>query len=67
MTTIRFLRDYTVKPDGPIYRTGETVDVTDESAEHFMRRGAAEKTITPTPPAAAPMKRKSSAKPCATD
>lgn len=42
MPRIRFKRDYKVKPDGPVYKAGETVDVSDASAQHFTNRSAAE-------------------------
>lgn len=43
MPTIRFKRAYVVKDaSGTEYAAGQEVEVSEASAEHFVRRGAAE-------------------------
>jgi hypothetical protein len=50
---IKFLKDYEVKAvDGPVYKKGQEIDVSDTSAWHFINRGAAEACgVKPAPKA----------------
>lgn len=38
---IKFTRAYKVKPDGPEYKQGQVVEVSEASAQHFFNRRAA--------------------------
>lgn len=38
---IKFTRAYKVKPDGPEYKQGQVVEVSEASAQHFINRRAA--------------------------
>ena len=50
MPFIRFLRDYEVRAcDGAAYSRGDVVECSDDSAEHFTARRAAELCEPPAP------------------
>ena len=50
MTTIRFTRPYVVQADGgERYVEGQEIEVSESSAEHFVRRGVAEVVTVTTP------------------